>query len=188
MKKKIYKVKITLVGVQPPVWRRVLLESNMLLSDFHKVIQSSMGWSNSHLHQFISGQSIYVDMRQVIDMGDIDYKKVRICDLLKSPKNKIVYEYDFGDSWQHIILLEDILEIDKAVKYPICLKGKRNCPPDDCGGVWGYQDMLEVLKNPEHEEYEDFIEWIGDEFDPEKFDKDYINTKLQSKNYGVYSW
>lgn len=96
----------------------------------------------------------------------------------------IIYEYDFGDGWEHDIILENVLPVDNNIKYPICLIGKMNCPPEDCGGIWGYTDMLEILRQPDHEEYESFIEWLGDEFDPDYFNKDEVNDLLKEKDYG----
>ncbi len=145
-------------------------------------IQVAMGWTNSHLHQFIKNGTFYRLRMQDDDlwgeMDDVDYKKMKVSDLLKKEKEKIVYEYDFGDSWEHDIILEKTLPIDSSLKYPICLTGKMNCPPEDCGGVWGYSAMLEVLKDPSHEEYESYIEWLGEKFDPEYFDKNEINELL----------
>ena len=147
-----------------------------------------MGWTNSHLHQFIKNGTFYT-VRMTDDdtwgeMNNVDYKKIKISDLLKIEKEKITYEYDFGDGWEHDIILEKILPIDEKIKYPICVTGKMNCPPEDCGGIWGYSDMLEILKQPDHEEYESFIEWLGEEFDPEYFDKDEVNELLNEKDYG----
>jgi len=182
MTKKIFQIQIALKGFKPKIWRRILIPSDLLLSDFHMVIQKTMGWTNSHLHQFIKNRTFYTLRMQDDDLWDemdnVDYKKMKISDLLKIEKEKIVYEYDFGDSWEHDIILEKILPIDNNIKYPVCLTGKMNCPPEDCGGVWGYSDMLEVLKNPDHEEYESYIEWLGEEFDPEFFDKNEINKLL----------
>jgi len=118
------------------------------------------------------------------EMDNVDYKEIKISDLLKKEKDKIVYEYDFGDGWEHDIILEKILTPDNDTKHPICLTGKMNCPPEDCGGIWGYSDMLEILKDPDHEEYESYIEWLGEEFDPTYFDKDEVNELLREKDYG----
>ena len=97
------------------------------------------------------------------------------------------YEYDFGDGWNHEIVLEKILPFDDKVEYPVCIKGKMNCPLEDCGGVWGYADLLKVLKNPQHKEYDELVDWVGDEdFDPEYFDKDEVNELLREKNYGCW--
>ncbi len=186
----IYQIQIALTGFRPKIWRRVLVPSDLLLSDFHKVIQTTMGWTNSHLHQFIKNRIFYTvkypgDLTWE-EMNQIDYrkKKLRISDLLKAEKEKIIYEYDFGDGWNHDIILEKILADDDKANYPVCLSGKMNCPPEDCGGVWGYADMLEILKQPDHEEYDSYIEWLGGEFDPEYFNIDEVNKLLRKKGYG----
>ena len=183
MTKKIYQVQIELKRFKPKIWRRILVPSDLLLSDFHRIIQTTMGWTNSHLHQFIKNRTFYTVRLQDDDFWDehdsVDYKKMKISDLLKKEKEKIIYEYDFGDGWEHDILLEKILPIDEKIKYPICLTGKMNCPPEDCGGVWGYSDMLEILKQPNHDEYESYIEWLGDKFDPAYFNKDEVNELLR---------
>lgn len=188
MKKKIFQIQITLKGFKPKIWRRILVPSDLLLSDFHKIIQTTMGWTNSHLHQFIKNRTYYTVRIQDDDLWDetnnVDYKRMKISDLLKNEKEKIIYEYDFGDSWEHDIILEKILPIDDKIKYPICLTGKMNCPPEDCGGVWGYADMLEILNQPDHEEFERYIEWLGDDFDSEYFDKDEINEMLKTEDFG----
>lgn len=188
MTDKIYQVQIALKGFKPKVWRRLLIPSNLLLSDFHKIIQTSMGWTNSHLHQFIKNRTFYTEKVQDDDfwdeMNNVDYENIKISDLLKKEKDKIIYEYDFGDCWEHDIILEKILPLDANTKYPLCLTGKMNCPPEDCGGIWGYSDMLEILQKPDHEEYESYIEWLGEKFDPEYFNKDEVNELLRKKDYG----
>ncbi|NOZ83772.1 MAG: plasmid pRiA4b ORF-3 family protein [Epsilonproteobacteria bacterium] len=191
MTKKVYQVQVALKGFKPKIWRRLLIPSDLLLSDFHKIIQTSIGWTNSHLHQFIKNRTFYTERMpddSWNEMNNVDYKKIKISDLLKKEKEKIVYEYDFGDSWEHDIILEKILPLDDKMNYPVCLKGKMNCPPEDCGGVWGYSEMLEILKQPDHEEYENYIEWLGGEFDPEYFDKDEVNELLREKNYGCFKF
>ncbi len=185
---KIYQIQVALARSKPKIWRRLLVPSELLLSDFHKIIQTSMGWTNSHLHQFIKDQTFYTkrypDDDTWEELDNVDYAKIKISNLLKKGKEKIVYEYDFGDSWEHDIILEKILLYDQNIKYPVCVAGKMNCPPEDCGGVWGYSDMLEILKNPDHEEYDSFIEWLGEEFDPEYFDREAINKMLLTEDYG----
>jgi hypothetical protein len=185
---KIYQIQVALAGFKPKIWRRLLVPSVLLLSDFHKIIQTSMGWTNSHLHQFIKDQTFYAkrypDDDTWEELNNVDYAKIKISNLLKKEKDKIVYEYDFGDSWEHDIILEKVLSYDQNIKYPVCVAGKMNCPPEDCGGVWGYSDMLEILKNPNHEEYDSFTEWLGEEFDPEYFDKGAINKMLLTEDYG----
>ncbi len=191
--KKVYQIQIALNGSNPKIWRRVLVPSDMLLSDLHKVIQTVMGWTNSHLHQFIKDKTFYLLKRDDNDfwgeMNDIDYSDIKISDLLKKEKDKMVYEYDFGDSWEHNIILEKINTADENETLPICLTGKNSCPPEDCGGILGYENMLEILKDPDHEDHEDYVEWLGEaEHDPSYFDKDLINKMLKSHNYGCFSW
>ena len=188
MTRNIYQIQISLKEFKPKIWRRILVQSDLLLSDFHKIIQTSMGWTNSHLHHFIKNRTFYTLKMKDDDLWDemdnLDYKEMKISDLLKKEKERIIYEYDFGDGWEHDILLEKILPFDEKLKYPICISGKMNCPPEDCGGVWGYSNMLEILKQPEHEEYDSYIEWLGGEFDPEYFDQDEVNDLLDQKDYG----
>ena len=188
MTQKIFQIQIALKGFKPKIWRRILIPSDLFLSDFNKIIQTTMGWTNSHLNQFIKNRIFYTKRMPDDDLWDemdnVDYKKMKITDLLKKEKEKIIYEYDFGDGWEHDIILEKILAIDDKIKYPICLTGKMNCPPEDCGGVWGYADMLEALKQPDHEEHDSYIEWLGGEYDPEYFDKDEVNEMLKERDFG----
>jgi hypothetical protein len=109
----------------------------------------------------------------------VDYKRIKISSLLISEKDKIKYEYDFGDSWEHDVILEKITDVTEKPKHAVCVAGKRNCPPEDCGGIWGYEDLLEILKNPEHAEYQEMLDWLGDEFDSEYFSKDETNQLLK---------
>ncbi len=166
-----------------------MIQSDMLLSDFHKVIQTSMGWTNSHLHLFNKNETCYAEKTADDftweELGHVDYQEMKVLDLLINEGEKIIYKYDFGDGWKHDVILEQILpgEENELMK-PICLAGKMNCPPEDCGGISGYSDMLEILKNPDHEEYESFIEWLGAKFDPEHFNLNKVNKMLKSKDYG----
>ncbi|MEW6427833.1 MAG: plasmid pRiA4b ORF-3 family protein [Thermodesulfobacteriota bacterium] len=175
----IYQLKITLRGSKPPIWRRVLVPGSFSLAKLHRVIQLAMGWSDSHLHQFdIGGHGYGIphpdDWVQVADerrqiLGRLGLKE----------KNKFFYQYDFGDDWQHAITVEKILEPAAEGKYPICTGGKRACPPEDVGGVWGYGDFLAALADPGHEEHESYKEWAGEDFDPERCDLDAINKVLR---------
>jgi len=179
----IYQIQIALAGYKPKIWRRVLLQPGMLLSDFHLVIQIAMGWENAHLHQFIKNKTFYTQRLEDDwtwgEMNNVDYKDLKISDLLIKVKDKIDYEYDFGDSWHHDVILEKILPADDKVKYPVCTDGNMACPPEDCGGIWGYANLLEILKHPDHKEYEGYLEWLGEEFDPEKFNKDSVNKAFR---------
>ncbi|MBU4487172.1 MAG: plasmid pRiA4b ORF-3 family protein [Candidatus Delongbacteria bacterium] len=178
MGKTAYQIKITLKDSDPKIWRRIIISSGLLLPDLHKVIQTSMGWTNSHLHQFIKGKKYYLDEYDEMEsaFGDrcIVYNKVKISDVLIKEKEKFEYEYDFGDGWRHEILLEKILQADKKFNYPVCIEGKMSCPPDDCGGIGGYYDMLDIIRDPKNKEYEETIDWLGGDFDPEYFNIDEV--------------
>lgn len=187
MEKKMYQVHIELKGSKPKIWRRILVDSDVLLPDFHKILQTTMGWSNAHLHSFSDGKVDYAPKEMELDYA-IDSRKVRLDKILKSEKAKINYSYDFGDGWEHSITLEKILAPDTKLQIPKCTAGKSCCPPEDCGGIWGYYNMLEILKQPEHEEYEDYIDWIDDDFDPEYFDLVEINEMLQEEDFGCFSF
>ena len=183
MSKKVYQVKISLKGISPAIWRRILVVPDISLVDFHRIIQTTMGWSNSHLHLFKNGREEYSPKEFEVE-DNKDSRVFKLNKLLKREKNRILYEYDFGDGWEHIILLEKIVEVDEKEQVPKCLKGKRNCPPEDCGGIWGYNDFLKIISNPQHEEYEETMEWCGEEFDPEYFNIQEINELLSQRNYG----
>ena len=184
---KIYQLKITLSDSKPPIWRKIKIKSGTLLPDLHKIIQTTMGWTNSHLHQFVlvDKGAFYAEPDPWGEMENKDYREIKIDHLLKKEKDQAVYEYDFGDRWEHEIVLEKILEKEEKEKYPVCIDGKNACPPEDCGGVWGYMNLIEIMSNPKHEEYAETKEWLGEELDPEAFDKDEINEMLQSEGYGV---
>jgi len=175
-----YQLKVSLEGSKPPIWRRLLVNNDIKLDTLHVAIQISMGWTNSHLHQFITEDRIFYGIKD--DDFDFDIKeesKFRLSQLLKNEKDHLIYEYDFGDSWIHKISLEKILPFDPDKKFPYCVTGKRACPPEDCGGIWGYTDLLVILENREHEEYQEMLDWIGGEFDPAYIDRREINQLLR---------
>ena len=171
----LFQFKITLLESNPAIWRRIQVK-NCTLDKLHEHIQTAMGWTNSHLHQFEIKGKRYGDP-ELLDDGFEDFEcvdstKTNLSDIL--PKNgkrfAFKYEYDFGDGWEHEVLFEGRPPVDPKAKYPLCLEGERACPPEDCGGVWGYQDFLTAIADPKHEEHESMLEWIGRRFDPEEFD------------------
>ena len=175
----VYQLKITLRDFRPPIWRRVLVPGSANLYRLHRVVQIAMGWTNSHLHQFIIDGEYY-SIPSEDDWEPVkDERRLTLAQIAPAARRKFVYEYDFGDSWEHEILVEKILPPDPAVKHAVCLVGKRACPPEDVGGVWGYAEFLEAIRNPEHEEHDSYLEWIGGEFDPDEFDVDAINAGLR---------
>ncbi len=175
----VYQLKITLKQIRPPIWRRVQVLGSTSLPQLHEIIQIIMDWGNYHLHQFtISGMDYGVEDPD-FPSGLLPENQLRLADFCSSEKSKFSYTYDFGDCWEHEILVEKILTPDSKINYPLCLKGKRACPPEDCGGVWGYQDFLEAIGDPNHEEHESLKEWIGGDFDPEKFNLEQANQRLE---------
>ncbi len=147
----------------------------------------AMGWLDVHLHMFVKGTQTYAVPNPWDDdwtlpgmPATLDERKHRVGQLLKRKKDWIRYEYDFGDGWEHRITLQKILPHDPALPLPACTGGKRHCPPEDCGGVWGYYHNLEVLKDPKHEEYEHIREWMGPGFDAEEFSVEEVNEVLRS--------
>lgn len=177
--KQVYRIKITLQGSKPPIWRRVEVPADIRLSALHEVLQDVMGWEGEHLHQFMIGRECYGG-EMLADQGDVeDEDEVKLNTLIKKEKEKFLYEYDFGDSWEHRLEVERILPADPDVHYPRCVAGKRACPPEDCGGVWGYAELLEAIRDPAHPEHEDMLEWVGGEFDPEEFNLEAVNELLR---------
>lgn len=189
---KNYQIQVSLKNISPKIWRRLLIPADIPLQDFHKVIQTSMGWWNYHLHQFMKDGKYYLEKTEYDDFWDemvhVDYSELKLCDLLKKENDKIGYEYDFGDGWLHDIVLEKILDQDSGVNYPQCVAGKRNCPPEDCGGPYGYSNFLKIISNPRDKEYKEMIEWAGGKFDPEAFDKEAINNLLKEDDFGTPSF
>lgn len=179
----VYQLKITLRDIRPPIWRRVQVRSDATLGHLHWVIQFAMGWTNSHLHSFlIQGQeySMLVPNLGFDELDMRDEQPVKLSKVFTGEKFKFFYTYDFGDSWEHEVLLEKVLTAESDAQYPVCIKAKRACPPEDCGGVWGYQDFLEAIKDPDHPEHESLLEWIGGSFDSEDAELDKINIFLKT--------
>lgn len=178
----VYQLKITLRDVRPPIWRRVQVLSDVTLSHLHWVIQLSMGWTNSHLHSFsIQGQEYGVPMPELgfAELEPEDERSVKLSSFIPGEKFKFSYLYDFGDSWEHEVLVEKVLSAEASMDYPRCIKAKRACPPEDCGGTWGYQEFVEVIQDAEHPEHQAMLEWVGGYFDPEDAEFDEINPCLK---------
>jgi hypothetical protein len=175
----IYRIKITLQHTTPPIWRRLLVPTGTKLDRLHTIIQEAMGWSDSHLHQFIYRGESYGSPDPDSPSNCTPESTVRIEDLLAREKSVLLYEYDFGD-WMHEIVLEKIMPFTKETAVPVCIDGAGACPPEDSGGLFGYKNMLKILGDPAHPDYEDTWEWIGgDDFDPDHFDIDAANAALK---------
>ena len=138
-----------------------------------------MGWTNSHLHQFvIDGKCCGVPDPE-FEKPIIDEKKVLLSQLVNLEAAKFTYEYDFGDNWTHELLVEKIGPPEPGVRYPVCLTGERACPPEDCGGIFAYYENLKIIKDPRHPERDEIVKWMGGDFDPEKFDLEAVNRALR---------
>jgi hypothetical protein len=174
---KVYQIKVTLRDIRPPIWRRIQVSSDTNLQRLHRILQTVMGWHGGHLHEFDVFGDPYGDP-EVMEGEALDERKVTLGKLISGEKEKFHYLYDFGDSWEHEILVEKILPIEKGIHYPVCLTGKRACPPEDCGGPPGYENLLEILKDPSHPEHEDMFDWLPGDFDSEKFDIESVNRRL----------
>lgn len=182
----IYQLKVVLRGTTPPIWRRLEVPASLTLADLHAVLQTAFGWSHSHLHEFDTALGRFADHREDADFDDHDLRPEDAVTLEQvAPKvgDKLQYIYDFGDDWQHDIAVEKVLERGPGIDYPRCTGGRRAAPPEDCGGVWGYQDLIDVLANPDDEEHEDRLEWLGladrSDFDPDAFDAAEVNHALR---------
>lgn len=177
--KSIYQIKVTLKDSKPPIWRRVLVPDSISLHQLHTILQIVMGWTNSHLHQFIIDDEYYGDPEDD-EHGEMENeKRYRLNRFVERKGFKFIYEYDFSDSWEHTVQVEAILPIQKGAQYPICLEGKRACPPEDIGGVADYDDLLKILSNPKHPEHDEMMEEFGEDFNPEFFDIEDVNFGLR---------
>lgn len=185
-----YQFKITLADYQPLIWRRILVPEGTL-DDLHEWIQTAMGWTNSHLHQFTIRRKLYGDpMLLESDMFDIqlvDSLKTSLASLFDKPRppKKFTYEYDFGDGWLHEVAFEGLTAPPPRTKLPCCLQGERSCPPEDVGGVWGYAEFLEAIRDPQHPDHAHYLEWASDDFDAEVFE---VGETTQAMRRGLPSW
>jgi hypothetical protein len=176
MEKKAFELKVTLLGTRPPIWRRLEIRGDVTLRRLHEILQVAMGWTDSHMHQFLAHETCYGMPDPDDDMEMENEGKARLDQLLKKPKDRMIYEYDFGDGWEHEIVLEKILPLDSGRgRYPRVIGGRGACPPEDCGGVDGFHHLLDVLKNPNHPEYAELLEWVGGEYDAKRFKCQDIN-------------
>lgn len=174
----VYQLKITLRDIKPPVWRRVQVK-DCTLTKLHDIIQTCISWDGYHLHAFEIGGEQYSEPDPEGMMEAEDERKVKLSQVVAQGYKKFSYTYDFGDNWDHTIQVEKVLDAEPGVRYPRCIAGKRACPPEDCGGPWGYADFLEAIQNPKHLEQEEMLEWVGGEFDPEAFDIEAVNEELR---------
>jgi hypothetical protein len=175
----IYQIKVTLTEIMPPIWRRIQVTDETRLDRVHEILQIVMGWTDIHLHEFRSGGILYGDTSMDTGRDMKNEKRVTLSGLISREKTKFSYIYDWGDHWEHEILLEKIIPLHTGPRYPVCLAGKRACPPENCGGPSGYEELLKILSDPTHPEHEDKFNWLPGDFDSEKFDMESVNKRLR---------
>ena len=208
----IMHLRITLNDTKPPIWRQVAAPSDIILGELHEVIQIAMGWTDSHMHQFVlhnkapkprpqetaqpfrqdardgkffdrmAGRRMFVTKQtpwgDPTDMDGEDENAVTLEEICPNVKSKLIYEYDFGDGWKHTIEVKKIVAPEPGAEYPLCLAGKMACPPEDCGGVWGYYELIEAIADPKHEDHQELLDWVGGQLDPAAFDLEQVNATL----------
>ena len=176
----VHQLKITLRSVRPPVWRRILVGSDMSLGELARVLEAAMGWLGGHLHVFDVKGTWYGSADPDWDSNDLDEDKYRLSEVLAAGGDKMRWNYDFGDGWEHDVLVEKIADADPGVEYPLCLAGRRACPPEDCGGPSGYAELLKAFADLSHPDHEELRRWAPPGFDPASFDVEDVNHSLRS--------
>ncbi|MCJ7757825.1 MAG: plasmid pRiA4b ORF-3 family protein [Gillisia sp.] len=186
MEEKAVQLKISLKNSTPPIWRRVLVNSSISFYELHHTIQLAMGWGNFHLFEFKIGDYQIGIIDEDFDGPEpgiskiIGAKEITLDEVISKGEFKnFSYEYDFSDGWIHSIVVEKTMPLDPDKYFPVCIKGKRNCPPEDCGGLYGYYNFLEIISNKKHPEYRNMVEWMGGIFDPTEFEVEDVNENLE---------
>ena len=175
-------IRVALVGIEPPIWRRLVVPIGFHLGQLHRVIQAAFGWWDYHLHEFEIGRTRYGMPDPSGDWNPSrDERRTRI-DAVAKEGTPFQYTYDFGDGWEHRVVVEKVLPNAAGTRLPACVDGRRACPPEDCGGPWGFQDLLSILSDPKHPEHDERIEWLGglfdaDAFDPSEFEDNLANAR-----------
>jgi Plasmid pRiA4b ORF-3-like protein len=178
----IMQIKVKLLGVtKPPVWRRVQLRADTRLDQLHEILQAALGWENYHLHAFSFGEQEFGPRDPELGLDFSDERRVALGELTDLGA-RFRYTYDYGDNWEHEILVEDLLDPDPETHYPILMAAKGACPPEDCGGTWGYADLKEILADPGHDEHQERLDWLGlenaSEFDPNAVTLEQLEEEL----------
>ncbi|HWF22453.1 MAG TPA: plasmid pRiA4b ORF-3 family protein [Acidimicrobiales bacterium] len=174
-------LRVSLLGPEPTIWRRLQVPGEVRLSKFHAILQAAMGWENSHLHSFeVAGQSYEAPDEEVDDEDDavVDEDSVMLADLVEVGMS-FSYVYDFGDGWNHEIVVESMEPVPQTLNVAVCLEGQGACPPEDCGGVDGFAQLVEAISDPDHDEHQEYRDWVGGSFDPAGFDLAAVNAALQ---------
>lgn len=176
----ILQVKITLLHLEPAVWRRVLVPAGLNLKRLHDTIQAAMGWYDQHLYEFCIGERRYGtrDVDGGLDPGVADASNVKLSSLVEKGVERFFYIYDFGDDWRHEVVIESVRPGEPGADYPLFAEGERRCPPEDCGGPPGFMAFLEAVSNPNHPEHEEALEWYGEDYDPDDIERHVIDAQM----------
>jgi Plasmid pRiA4b ORF-3-like protein len=184
MGKHVYQLKATILDTKPPVWRRLVVPEDLTLSRLHDVLQAAFDWWDYHLHEFeIGGERYGVDDGEDWQPPK-DERRTRLRSVA-GEGSSFLYVYDFGDWWRHKIVVEKVIAAQPGARYPACVGGRRACPPEDCGGPWGFSEFLAAIRDPAHEEHESMLEWVGGHFDPEAFDPADVKSRLDRPHLAV---
>jgi len=178
----VHTLKVTLRGLRPPIWRRIEVASDVTLAELSSLLEAAMGWFGGHLHGFDVDGVIYqpspLDGPSFVDTrNEADH---RLSEVLPTIKSKMRWDYDFGDGWQHNVVVEAIEPADDTVDYPRCIGGRRACPPEDCGGVWGFGDLLDAIDDPAHPRHDELNDWLPLGYDPTHFDADEVTEDMHA--------
>lgn len=180
-KHQTYHLKVTLRDIRPPIWRQFRVSGDITLDCLHQVLQAVMGWTDTHLHLFRIDGVKYGEPDPEFDDSENPTENemaIRLDQVISQEGKQFKYLYDFGDGWEHAIIVEKISP-QEVLEYPVCIGGARACPPEDCGGVNGYKEFTEALRDPRHERHSEPVEWLGKEFRPEHFDLEKVNHRLK---------
>jgi hypothetical protein len=177
----VYQLHISLNEIEPRIWRRVQVLGRVSLYKLHNIIQKSMGWTNSHLHLFtINGVEYEVKYDHLEEIEEaLDEKRFKLYHVVQEENISFTYLYDYGDDWEHTVLVEKILPKAPEVTYPVCIDGRRACPPEDCGGPYSFPEFVEAVRDPNHEDHQMMLDWVGYAYDPGVFDREAVNRRLR---------
>ncbi|MGH9071299.1 MAG: plasmid pRiA4b ORF-3 family protein [Acidimicrobiales bacterium] len=178
MPPRVYQLKGTIKGTKPPIWRRLLVSDTTTLWNLHEILQVAFDWHDCHLHEFeIDGLRYGTDDGEGWGPPPRDEYRTKLSSVTRQGST-FEYLYDFGDNWEHKLVVEKVLQAEPGVTYPTCTGGRRAGPPEDCGGVWGYEELLAAIAAPDHPEHDELLEWVGGEFDPADFSPAQVNARL----------
>ena len=172
--------RVSLLEVRPKVWRSIVVPLDVSMYKFSRIIQEAMGWEGYHLYLFKAGGITIAEPDPEYGMEALSARQTKLWQVLDLAPRKFIYEYDFGDSWRHEVVLKDAVDPVEGARYPVCTGGARACPPEDCGGVGGYAEFLEAIQDPTHPDHDEMLEWAGGSFDPEAFSVEAANDRLKA--------